>query len=106
MSITNEEESWYLLDGEMAWIVGGKEIIAKQGSFIHLPRLLPHTFANKSRKPAQVITTYAPAGFQNWFLEIDTPAWDLQEVTPPEVTEENMKKAGELAVILLLEHLH
>jgi hypothetical protein len=53
-----------------------------------------------------VITTYAPAGFQNWFLEIDTPAWDLQEVTPPEVTEENMKKAGELAVILLLEHLH
>ncbi len=136
MCITNEEESWYLLDGEMAWIVGNKEIIAKQGSFIHLPRLLPHTFANKSHKPAQMITTYAPAGFKNWFLEIGTPAIDLQELTPPEVTEENMKKAGELAkkyglistghkdsdhghpdaeiswncnvnfVILLLEHLH
>ncbi|CAM6046016.1 unnamed protein product, partial [Sphagnum compactum] len=83
MCITNEEESWYLLDGEMAWIVGGKEIIAKQGSFIHLPRLLPHTFANKSHKPAQMITTYAPAGFKNWFLEIGTPAVDLQELTPP-----------------------
>ncbi|KAH8965794.1 hypothetical protein BDL97_04G134900 [Sphagnum fallax] len=82
MCITNEEESWYLLDGEMAWIVGNKEIIAKQGSFIHLPRLLPHTFANKSHKPAQMITTYAPARFKNWFLEIGTPAIDLQRAHP------------------------
>ncbi|CAK9272514.1 unnamed protein product [Sphagnum jensenii] len=44
-----------------------------------------------------VIITSAPAGFKNWFLEIGTPAIDLQELTPPEVTEENMKKAGELA---------
>ncbi len=44
-----------------------------------------------------MIITSAPAGFKNWFLEIGTPAIDLQELTPPEVTEENMKKAGELA---------
>lgn len=91
---TQEEESWYVLEGELTWTVGDKEFNAKQGSFINLPRFVPHKFLNKSHKPARMMLTYAPAGTENWFLDVGTPATD--HGTPPVPTKEEIERALKL----------
>ena len=91
---TQEEETWYVLEGELTWTVGDNEFHAKQGSFINLPRFVPHAFLNKSNKPARMMQTYAPAGSENWFLDIGTPATDPN--TPPVPTKEEIERALKL----------
>ncbi len=71
---TREVETWYVLDGELDWFVGDRAIKAKPGDFLHTPRGVPHRFGNSSDRPARMLLTYAPAGFEQWFLEIGTPA--------------------------------
>lgn len=90
---TKEDETWYMLEGELHWYVGGKEFHATKGSFIHLPKFVPHTFANKSGKLAHMVLTYAPAGFEGWFVANGSPAKDINDYTPPEVSKADVEKA-------------
>ncbi|KAH9556697.1 hypothetical protein CY35_07G043900 [Sphagnum magellanicum] len=90
---TLEDETWYMLEGELVWIVGGRDFLAKKGSFIHLPRFLAHSCANKSNKPARMVLTYAPAGFEQWYLEVGKPAATDQRDSPPDVTSEELLAA-------------
>lgn len=91
---TQEEETWYVLEGELRCTVGDKEFHAKQGSFINIPRFVPHTCLNKSHKPARTVQTYAPAGSENWFMAIGTPATDPN--TPHVPTKEEIERALKL----------
>ncbi|KAJ7524874.1 hypothetical protein O6H91_17G025600 [Diphasiastrum complanatum] len=92
---TLEDESWYMLEGELIWLVGGKEFHAKPGSFIHLPRFVPHTFENRFDKTAVMVLNYAPGGLENWFLQVGKRVQDPAEA-PPRVSNEERKKAVEL----------
>ncbi|KAH7433521.1 hypothetical protein KP509_07G073300 [Ceratopteris richardii] len=92
---TQEDETWYMLDGELIWKVGNQEFTATKGSFIHLPRFVPHAFENKSGKPAHMVLTYAPAGFEKWFLDIGKPVVD-PEGPSPELTKEDLVQAVKL----------
>lgn len=89
---TQEEETWYMIEGEMVWKVGDQEFTATKGSFVHLPRFVPHAFENKSDKPAHMVLTYAPAGFERYFLDIGTPVVDLSE-SAPTLTKEELANA-------------
>eukprot|EP00246_Nothoceros_aenigmaticus_P006358 TRINITY_DN19195_c0_g1_i1.p1 TRINITY_DN19195_c0_g1~~TRINITY_DN19195_c0_g1_i1.p1 ORF type:complete len:184 (-),score=27.85 TRINITY_DN19195_c0_g1_i1:466-1017(-) len=90
---TKEDETWYLLDGELYWYVGGKEFHATKGSFIHLPKFVPHTFANKSGKVAHMVLTYAPAGLENWFINNGKAAEDINDFRPPKLTKADVDRA-------------
>jgi len=59
-----KDETWYMLEGEFVWTLGGQDFLGKKGSFIHLPRFVLHSCANKSNKPACMVITYASAGFE------------------------------------------
>src|SRR5215204_3116181 len=50
---TREEESFYVLEGEMTFMANGETIVGKPGTFIQIPRNMPHTFSNKSDQPAR-----------------------------------------------------
>ncbi|XP_024520340.1 uncharacterized protein LOC112342551 [Selaginella moellendorffii] len=95
---TREDESWYVLDGELTWTIGVERFHAKRGSFAHLPRLVPHTFANELDKPARMLVTYAPGGFEQWFLDVGTAASSGSglEMSPPLETIEERKRGVEL----------
>ncbi|KAI5055865.1 hypothetical protein GOP47_0029386 [Adiantum capillus-veneris] len=93
---TQEEETWYMLEGELVWKVGNQEFTATKGSFIHLPRFVPHAFENKSNKPAHMVLTYAPAGFEKWFLDVGKPVINQSE-PPPESTKEDLARALQLS---------
>jgi mannose-6-phosphate isomerase-like protein (cupin superfamily) len=58
-----EDDSFYMLDGELTFIVDGEEVAAGAGTFVLVPPEVPHTFANRGDEPARFVNVHAPAGF-------------------------------------------
>jgi quercetin dioxygenase-like cupin family protein len=62
----HEDEYYYLLDGEVTFHVGGENYRGEAGSFVFLPRAVPHTFTIQS-PTAQMLLLNAPGGFERMF---------------------------------------
>jgi mannose-6-phosphate isomerase-like protein (cupin superfamily) len=58
-----EDDSFYVLEGELTFTVDGEELVAGPGTFVLVPPQVPHTFANLSNAVARCINVHAPAGF-------------------------------------------
>ena len=58
-----EDDSFYMLDGELTFLVDGEEVLAGPGTFVLVPPEVPHTFANRGDAPARFVNVHAPAGF-------------------------------------------
>ncbi|HAV62709.1 MAG TPA: cupin domain-containing protein [Verrucomicrobiales bacterium] len=69
---TREEESFYVLEGEMTFTVDGRTVVGRPGSFVQVPRNVPHAFKNASGKPAKMLVQCTPAGFEEFMLEFAT----------------------------------
>jgi mannose-6-phosphate isomerase-like protein (cupin superfamily) len=76
-----EEESFYVLEGEVEMMTGGDTVKATQGSFVHVPRGVLHTFRNVGTTPARLLVVITPAGFEQFFREVGEPATDISN--PP-----------------------
>lgn len=76
---TREDETFYVLEGEVHVICGDKMLHARTGDLVFLPRGIPHTpsFIAENTRALLFIT---PAGFEKFFEELSTPAITL---TPP-----------------------
>src|SRR5947209_4255809 len=46
---SREDEIWYVLEGEIAFTIGDRTVIAGPGSFASIPRGVPHTFQVRSQ---------------------------------------------------------
>jgi len=88
---SREEESFYILEGEVALTVNGEKIIATAGTFANVPVGTPHSFKNESDRPARMIITVAPAGMEQMFFEIGTPVEVGTQTAPPPTKEEIAK---------------
>ena len=60
---TAEDDSFYILEGEMAFTVEGEEVVAGPGTFVLVPPGLQHTFKNETDEVARMVNIHAPAGF-------------------------------------------
>ena len=80
----NEDEWFYVLDGELTLWVGGQVITAARGSFVYGPRHVPHTFTVSSEQ-ARFLLVVEPAGFEGFVRTLGEPARQL--VIPPPLTE-------------------
>ncbi len=58
-----EDDSFYMLDGELTFMVDDEEVVAGPGTFVLVPPEVPHTFANRGDEPARFMNIHAPAGF-------------------------------------------
>jgi quercetin dioxygenase-like cupin family protein len=85
-----EDESFYLQQGKLTIQVGNKTLNAAPGDFVHLPRGIAHSFRNTSQEQAKMLVTCTPAGLENYFAEVFSPAVEGQE--PPMMTEALMKR--------------
>ena len=65
-----QEETFYVLDGECDWQVGGERVHATPGTYLFLPPGVPHNIANASDKPARVLMTVSPPGHEHYFEEL------------------------------------
>jgi quercetin dioxygenase-like cupin family protein len=80
----NEDEWFYVIEGELTLWVGGQVILAGAGSFAYGPRDIPHTFTVSS-ETARFLLVTEPAGFEDFMRAFSEPATEL--VIPPAATE-------------------
>ena len=59
----DEDDSFYMLEGELVFTVEGEEVVAGPGTFVLVPPGLRHTFANRGDAVARFLNVHAPAGF-------------------------------------------
>lgn len=58
-----EDDSFYILEGELTFTVGAEEVVAQAGTFVLVPPGLEHTFANRGDEQVRLVNVHAPAGF-------------------------------------------
>src|SRR5260370_271624 len=52
-----QEETFYVLEGECEWQVGGQLVRAKPGTYLFIPPGVPHNIGNATAKPARIPIT-------------------------------------------------
>jgi quercetin dioxygenase-like cupin family protein len=78
----NDDEAFYILEGEITFYVGDAVIEAKAGSFAFAPRNVPHTFVVGTTSPARYLVVAEPAGFDRFVTEVGIPA-ETRTLPPP-----------------------
>lgn len=58
-----EDDAFYILEGEIVMIVEEDEIVVGPGTFVLVPPGVGHTFANRTQAVARIVNVHAPAGF-------------------------------------------
>jgi quercetin dioxygenase-like cupin family protein len=61
------EETFYVLEGALTFRTGDEVHAGGPGTVAHIPRGVPHTFANPGSAPAHVLVIVTPAGFEAYF---------------------------------------
>jgi quercetin dioxygenase-like cupin family protein len=62
-----EDESWYVLEGALRFRLGDEIADAPTGSFVFVPRGVPHCFQNAGDEPARIIVMFTPSGMERFF---------------------------------------
>ena len=70
----DQDEWWYIVEGEYRFEVDGEEIYASAGSTVFAPRGSSHTFQNIGSKQGWTIATFVPGGVDLFFEEIERAA--------------------------------
>jgi len=77
-----EDEAFWVLAGRVTFRTGDETIEAGPGSFVFLPRDVPHTFRVEEEEPARMLTLLTPGGGERFFLEGGRPP-DGPGLPPP-----------------------
>lgn len=90
-----EDESFYLVKGELEIRLGDRTVLAKSGDFVNIPKGTAHSFKNVGNDTATMLITFVPAGFEKYFEEV-FPRADRSKSPPPTTPEliERMKAAA------------
>jgi mannose-6-phosphate isomerase-like protein (cupin superfamily) len=73
----NEDESFYVVEGQMTFYVGEERVKAGAGAFVYGPRGVPHGFEVDGTEPARILLQNYPAGFESFPVEVGEPAKEL-----------------------------
>lgn len=69
----NEDEAFYVLEGTMAFVCGGKWMTGGAGTYVFGPRNIPHGFKVVGDAPVRMLLLCSPGGFENFVLELSEP---------------------------------
>ena len=59
----DEDDAFYVLDGELTFLLPDGELAAPAGTFVLVPPGVEHTFENRTDEPVRILNVHAPAGF-------------------------------------------
>jgi len=79
------DESFYVLEGSFAFTCGDRDMEAKSGAFVMIPRGTPHVLRAGSGGGA-LLCLWSPGGLEEMFLELARLSAD--SITNPEVRAE------------------
>lgn len=103
-----EDESNYILEGEIMYQIGEQTIIGRAGDYIHLPKKIPHTFQLIS-ETASTLLLITPGGFEEMFIACGRKAERL-ELPPltgklPEGFYEKLARVNEVLGVRIIPAL-
>jgi len=88
----NEDELFYVIEGEHAFRLGDEEFPAGPGAVVFAPRRLPHAHRRLVPRKGRFLTMVSPAGFEGFFRELS--AAEAAGGAGPEAYESASKKYG------------
>ncbi len=80
-SHANDDEIWFVADGEIVFRAGDEEFVRGAGSFVWIPKGVAHTFRIESHT-ARWFGIGLPGALDRWFFETGVPAETLT-LPPP-----------------------
>ena len=91
-----EDETFYVLEGEMTFSVGDRTIKATPGTTVFAPRDVAHSFTIDSEQ-VRILVMNTPAGLEGFFKELSVPAPSMTLPPPAEITYSEIQKMMALA---------
>jgi mannose-6-phosphate isomerase-like protein (cupin superfamily) len=73
----SQEEWFYVMEGEVAFVVGDQRLTLKPGESVLAPRQVPHTFSSVSATPSRLLIAFCPAGKMEAYMR------DSENAGPP-----------------------
>jgi quercetin dioxygenase-like cupin family protein len=92
----NEDEMWFVLDGEFEITLGEETFRAAEGAFAFAPRGTLHSFRNARDTPGRLLITFTPGGFEGFFFEAGLPA--IEGETPPPLGTAEIERSRDAAL--------
>lgn len=89
------EESFYVLEGTFAFTCGDRDVEAKEGALVRVPRGTPHVMRAGPGGGA-LLALFAPGGLEEMFLELGRLPAD--SITNPEVRAEITRRYDSVPV--------
>jgi quercetin dioxygenase-like cupin family protein len=77
------EEMFTILEGEIELTFRGETVKAGAGVTVNIPANAPHSFKNKSDRPAHLLCLCAPPGQEEFFMAVGDPI--ASRTSPPPV---------------------
>jgi quercetin dioxygenase-like cupin family protein len=68
----NEDEAFYVLEGDYTFTIGDQTTAASAGSFVLAPKGVPHGLRNTGDTPGRMLVMVWPAGAEQFFLTVGT----------------------------------
>jgi mannose-6-phosphate isomerase-like protein (cupin superfamily) len=65
------EEAFYVLSGRAAVWLAGEETVVAAGTFLVVPRGVPHALRRAGEDPVRFLTAVSPAGLERFFEEVE-----------------------------------
>lgn len=75
-----EDESFFLRSGQLKFLIDGREIELNPGEFLNIEKGEKHTWRNDTEEDAELIVTFAPAGIEKMFVEMDRDMGKIKEI--------------------------
>lgn len=90
----NENETFYVLEGECTFYLEDETIVAGPGDFVNIPIGAKHHFRNNSTEPTRLILTFTPTGIEGFFEETLEHAGDPTQAPPDNLDEVGARYAA------------
>ena len=89
---TREDESYYVLSGELEVIVEDKVFVLRGGDSLIAPRDIPHQVRNSGSTENHYLLIFSPSGFEEFIMATGVPAPDNADAPtePPAVAVRNV----------------
>jgi quercetin dioxygenase-like cupin family protein len=85
-------EGFYVLEGQIEFVVGGQSRVGGPGFWALVPSEVAHTFGNAGDSPARLLIIHVPAA-DAYFVELQE-LWSTETPPPPEEERALMRRHG------------
>lgn len=67
----NEDETFYVLDGQGLFVVGETQRELRRGDLVVVPRGVAHTLAPRGNEPLRMLVVVSPVRLERFFVEVE-----------------------------------